>query len=56
MKFPLAVALPKASAIKLRFSVHAFPSQYNVELVAVPSTTTPCTVDQNVVVPLEARN
>jgi hypothetical protein len=53
---PDAERLPAAVAIKFRFSVHADPFQYSVELVAVPSATTPSTVAQKVEVPEVDRN
>jgi hypothetical protein len=53
---PEVVPLPFSSIVKFRFSVHADPFQYSVELVAVPSATTPSTVAQKVEVPEVDRN
>jgi hypothetical protein len=52
---PDADKLPLASAIKLVFSVHAVPFQYNVLLIVLPSATAPVMVAQNVDVPFDAR-
>ena len=54
-KRPDVVAFPCPSTTKLRFSVQAFPFQYNVEVVAVPSAIRPWIVSQYVDVPLVAR-
>ena len=52
--FPLVTRFPNASTRKLRFSVHAVPFQYNVEVVAVPFVLPPVIVAQYVEVPFVA--
>ncbi len=54
-KVPVVDALPFAYSTKLEFCTQDEPFQYKVEFVAVPSTTVPATVVQNVDVPFDAR-
>jgi hypothetical protein len=55
IKVPDADKLPLGSAVNFVFSDQLSPSQYNVELVAVPGLTAFVRVSQKVEVPFEAR-